>query len=368
MSSMYDKLTSLNWWLGRSAAELLQEPPQMAVTAIVPAYNEAASIAATIESLLAQTYPLSAIIVIDDCSTDNTGDIARRYEGVTVLRTPLNQGTKSQAQNYGLEMITSELFVTVDGDTVLRPDALYEAMRFFNDLSCEVVCGTVIPQTRRNFWERGRLVEYLHAQAIMKPAQNHHGLVLVASGCFSIFRTETVRQFGGFNERTLAEDMDLTWEIHDQGGRVYFAPKAVCYPVDPPTGVIYARQLDRWYRGFMQNLKVRNFRLFPNKRVMGGMVYLYLVWFGVSAIWLPIFLLAATSEIGYALGYLILINALFVLLPALVAAWRYGVVVDTLMGFFPFMFLQYFNLYLYLRAVVRELVLGQKLNTWQKGH
>ncbi len=368
MSSLYDKIFSLKWWLGRPATELLGEPPQLGVTAIIPAYNEAGSIGATIEALLKQTYPLSAIIIIDDCSTDGTGDIARAYAGVTVVRTPKNQGTKSQAQNYGLELIKTDLFVTIDGDTVLRADALYEAMRFFNDPTCEVVCGTVIPQVRGNFWERGRLVEYLHAQAIMKPAQNHQGLVLVASGCFSIFRTQTVRRLGGFNERTLAEDMDLTWEIHDQGGRVYFAPKAVCYPVDPPTGAIYARQLDRWYRGFMQNLQVRNFRLFPNKRAMGRLVYIYLVWFGVSAIWLPLFLYSATGEVVPALIYLVTINAIFVLAPALVAARRYRVVVDTLIGFFPFLFLQYFNLYLYLRAVVRELVLKQKLTVWEKGH
>ena len=46
------------------------------VTAIVPAYNEADSIAATIRSLQRQTCSISEIIVVDDCSTDGTGELA----------------------------------------------------------------------------------------------------------------------------------------------------------------------------------------------------------------------------------------------------------------------------------------------------
>jgi len=359
---------SLRWWLGIRPQALAQEPPVMAVTAIVPAYNEAVCIRDTLVSLRVQTYPLAAIIVVDDCSDDGTGDVAQTVDGVTVIRTAQNQGTKSQAQNYALDRVETELFVTVDADTILAPDALYEAMRYFNDPSCEVVCGTVIPQVRKNFWERGRLVEYLYAQTIMKPAQNHHGLVLVASGCFSVFKTETVRRYGGFNERTLAEDMDLTWEIQDEGGRVYYAPKAICYPVDPPTGTIYVRQLDRWYRGFMQNLKVRHYKVFPHKWSMAVMVYLYLMWFAVSAFLLPLYFYAVSGSVVHAISFALLVNAVFVWTPALYSAWRLGVLRDAMGGLVPFLVLPYLNLLIYCRAVVLELICNQKLATWQKGH
>lgn len=361
------KLLSWRWWLGLRPRELTADPPQVPVTAIVPAYNEASCIGATIRSLQEQTYTLAEIIVVDDCSTDGTGDVARAF-GVTVLRTPENKGTKSQAQNFAIEHVQTELFVTVDADTMLAPDALYEAMRSFNDPSCEVVCGAVFPQVRRTFFERGRLVEYLYAQTIMKPAQNHHGLVLVASGCFSIFKTDTVRRFGGFNERTLAEDMDLTWEIQDKGGRVYFAPQAVCYPVEPQTAGVYMRQLDRWYRGFMQNLKVRRFRLFPHKRSMAVMVYVYLLWFFMSALWLPLYFYAVSGDVLVALGFALGVNAIFVWLPSLYAAYRYGLMKDAVKGLLPFLILPYLNLFLYIRAAVRELILGKKLDVWHKGH
>jgi biofilm PGA synthesis N-glycosyltransferase PgaC len=53
------------------------------ITAIVPAYNEAASIADTVRSLLCQTVPVY-VIVVDDCSTDSTALIARQA-GATVI-------------------------------------------------------------------------------------------------------------------------------------------------------------------------------------------------------------------------------------------------------------------------------------------
>src|SRR4026208_693630 len=76
------------------------------ITLIVPAYNEADSIAHTIASLLNQTLSPSEIIVVDDCSTDVTGDVARSL-GVTVLRPPKNRGSKAGAQTYALPLLSS---------------------------------------------------------------------------------------------------------------------------------------------------------------------------------------------------------------------------------------------------------------------
>ena len=81
--------------------------PLAAVTAIIPAYNEAANIRATIRSIQSQTYHVTQIIVVDDCSTDGTGDIAREL-GATVLRPPRNTGSKAAAQSYALPHVQTE--------------------------------------------------------------------------------------------------------------------------------------------------------------------------------------------------------------------------------------------------------------------
>src|ERR1700742_2294169 len=88
--------------LRRMLAEISEPSTQLrGVTALIPAFNESESIGATIRSLQAQTYRLFEIIVIDDGSTDGTGDIARAL-GVTVLRPPSNTGSKAAAQTYAL--------------------------------------------------------------------------------------------------------------------------------------------------------------------------------------------------------------------------------------------------------------------------
>src|SRR3954471_12163197 len=75
--------------------------PVAPVTVLVPAYNEAASVGDTIRSLQAQTLAPAEIIVIDDCSTDDTAAVARAL-GVRVLRPSKNTGSKAGAQNYAL--------------------------------------------------------------------------------------------------------------------------------------------------------------------------------------------------------------------------------------------------------------------------
>src|SRR5829696_2441638 len=71
------------------------------LTVIVPAYDEAASLADTVLSLQGQTSPPREIIVDDDGSTDGTGEVARAL-GATVLRPPANTGSKAGAQTFAL--------------------------------------------------------------------------------------------------------------------------------------------------------------------------------------------------------------------------------------------------------------------------
>src|SRR5687768_9737064 len=93
------------------------------LTVIVPAYNEAASVAETILSLQRQTRPPQEIIVVDDCSTDDTAEVARR-QGARVLRPPANTGSKAGAQTFALAFVETELVMAVDADTTLAPDAI----------------------------------------------------------------------------------------------------------------------------------------------------------------------------------------------------------------------------------------------------
>jgi cellulose synthase/poly-beta-1,6-N-acetylglucosamine synthase-like glycosyltransferase len=365
-----DNIKSWRWWFGIKAKVLApaSQSHRPSITVLVPAYNEEASIAKTIESILAQTYPVTEIIVIDDHSSDRTSEIASSFKGVVVVRTIENQGTKAQAQNYVLDRITTELFVTIDGDTMLAPDAIAETIPYFNDLSTGSVCGFVIPQRIESFWEYGRFGEYLYGLTMFKPAQNHSGIITVSSGCFSVYKTELVRELGGFPQRTLVEDMDLTWTMHSLGYRIYYTSKARCFPVEPPTFTIYVRQVERWLRGFFQNIKVRKFNLFPSGIGFALYIYFNLIWGVLSIVTMPLLLAFAVGSFGYGVLFALLGEMLFI---GIFAVWRgaqVGMAKKAILSIFPTLVMQYFNRVLFIYSLWMEWILGKTLTTWHKGH
>src|SRR4051794_9119688 len=225
------------------------------VTVLVPAYNEAESVGDTIQSLLDQTVPPAEIIVIDDCSTDNTAEVARSY-GVTVLQPPVNTGTKAGAQNFALRTVATEYTMAIDADTIVAPDSIARFLEVMEDTRITAACGFVVPRYVRSVWERGRYIEYLLAFSFYKPIQDHYAKPLIASGCFSIYRTERLQAHGGWQTRTMAEDMDLTWSMYSAGRKVKFVPEAVCHPIEPHDFHFMRKQLRRWSHGFMQNVQL----------------------------------------------------------------------------------------------------------------
>src|SRR5207237_7225954 len=130
------------------------------------------------------TLPVAEIIVVDDCSTDGTGEVARRY-GVTVLCPPVNTGSKAGAQNFALAHVETEFTLALDADTVLAPDAIELLLQGLTEPSIAAACGFVLPRYVSTIWERGRYVEYLFAFGFLKPIQDYYDTRLIASGCFS---------------------------------------------------------------------------------------------------------------------------------------------------------------------------------------
>lgn len=94
------------------------------VSILIPCYNAARWLAATLESALAQTWPHTEIIVVDDGSSDNSLTIARSFasRGVRVADQP-NQGA-SAARNHGLRAAQGEFIQFLDADDLLDPDKI----------------------------------------------------------------------------------------------------------------------------------------------------------------------------------------------------------------------------------------------------
>lgn len=121
------------------------------ITVIVPAHNEEEGLPATLESLARQTVRPDRILVVDDASTDRTGEVAAAH-GVTVLRPPHNLGSKAKAQNFALPQCTTDLVLAVDADTVLAPDYIETVVPVFEDPGVAVAAGTVRTRHTRTLW------------------------------------------------------------------------------------------------------------------------------------------------------------------------------------------------------------------------
>lgn len=357
---------------GRTAAPV-ERPPErsstgatVGLTILVPAYNEAASIADTVRSLQGQTRPPDEIIVIDDFSTDGTGEIARGL-GVTVMRPPENTGSKAGAQMFALPLVRTEFCMAIDADTTLAPDAIELIMPALDDPAVAAACGFVLPRHVQTVWERGRYVEYMFAFTFYKRVQDYYERPMIASGCFSVYRTDVLREVGGWSRRTMAEDMDLTWTLYQRGHGVRFVPEAVSYPIEPHTYHFVRAQLRRWSHGFLQNVRLHWRGLLGQPHLRSAVAVG--LWDGLVAavvylIGLP--LLAVLVHPILLLGYVIDWPAVAV--PVLARAARRGEVGRALLSLPCFFVLRLVNAAFLLRAAWAEFVLGRTLTVYEKGH
>lgn len=336
------------------------------LTVIVPAYNEADHIADTVRSLQQQTRAPDVILVVDDFSDDGTGDIAAGL-GATVLRPPANTGSKAGAQNFALEHIWTAFVMILDADTTLARDAIEKTLPAFEDPRVAAACGFVVPRHVDSIWERGRYVEYLFAFSFHKQIQDYFGRPLISSGCFSVYRCGPLRQAGGWGQRTMAEDMDLTWTLYELGYRVRFIPESVSYPVEPHDLNFMRKQLTRWSHAFVQNVRVhwRGIVRMPylfsavavalSDAILASLVFLVV---------LPV--LAVVVSPLFLIGYVV--DAPVIAVPVLLEAARRGEVVKAMTSLPAFFVLRLVNGYLLLKALAFELVLRRPLTTYEKGH
>ena len=337
-----------------------------ALTILVPAYNEEASLADTIHSIRAQTRRVERIIVIDDCSTDRTAEVAASL-GVTVLWPPENTGSKAGAQNFALQHVGTPLCMAIDADTVLAPDAIEKLLAVFEGTQVVAACGFVLPRHVKTLWERGRYIEYLAIFTFFKRIQDFYGKPLISSGCFSAYRTDVLVHVGGWSQRTLAEDMDLTWTFFEAGHDVRFVPEAVCYPIEPHNYDFMSRQLKRWSHGFLQNVKFhwRDLLRVPFLRVAVAVA----LWDGVVASLVFLTALPVMSVFVspyFMLGYVIDMPAVAV--PVMFAAVKRGEIVKALASLPCYPVLRLVNGWHMLKAVWSEVILGRSFNTYVKGH
>jgi cellulose synthase/poly-beta-1,6-N-acetylglucosamine synthase-like glycosyltransferase/peptidoglycan/xylan/chitin deacetylase (PgdA/CDA1 family) len=222
------------------------------VTVIVPAYNERATIAATVRSLASGTHPNVEVVVVDDESSDGTADEVQRLglTNVRVVRVPA--GGKAAALNAGLALASHDLVVMADADTVVEPDAIHRLVQPFADPSVGAVAGNVKVGNRRGVLARWQHIEYVIGFNLDRRLYETFDCMPTVPGPLGAFRRAAVREAGGLSRSTLAEDTDLTMAVHRAGWQVVYEDSAIARTEAPTTIRELWRQRYRWSYGTMQ--------------------------------------------------------------------------------------------------------------------
>ncbi len=233
-------------------------PPPLAgfwpdVSVIIPAYNEAAGIAAAVHSMIRTDYQGRVeVIVIDDGSADDTATIARglALRGVRVI-SQANEG-KPGALNRGIAEARSEILVLVDGDTIFQPDTLRFLVAPLRNASVGAVSGNAKVGNRRGLLGRWQHLEYVMGFNLDRRFFDLVGTIPTVPGAIGAFRRAALDAVGWLSPDTLAEDTDVTMALARTRWRVVYEPGAIAWTEAPASLRQLWRQRYRWSYGTMQ--------------------------------------------------------------------------------------------------------------------
>ncbi len=268
------------------------------VSIVLAAYNEAATIVPSIESLLALNYPIFEVVVVNDGSKDETLKVLDDAFGLTPVdrstRTSIpsesirafyespsdsrlvvvdkENGGKADALNAGLNAARYPYICGVDADTVFAQNALLRAMRVcigdpqtvigvtsYIEAAADPQTVMATPPGQRPISTRPLLVafqtlDYLRAFFNNRIAWSRNDFMLCAIGAFQIWRRDIVEEHGGWSRAFTCEDIELTFRLHEsllRQGRPY---KIICLPdpvgatEGPDTVRKLVAQRERWQR------------------------------------------------------------------------------------------------------------------------
>ena len=225
------------------------------VSIIIPAYNESMTIARTIKSLLKLDYPKDKlkIIIVDDGSKDNTYEIAKRYlsKNVSVFTKP-NSG-KARSLNFALEKIDTELVGCLDADSYADKFSLKKMIGYFDNGNVMAVVPSIKISNAKGVLQQIQKIEYLFA-VYLKKVFSYLKSVYIAPGPLSIYRKSFLDKYGGWDENTLTEDLELALRIQSKNFLIENSVDANVYTVGPKNFKQLFNQRMRWYLGLMSNL------------------------------------------------------------------------------------------------------------------
>lgn len=225
---------------------------------IIPCFNAEENIAKTVLAHLNSDYKgLKKIIVVDDCSTDNSAaaikELAKKHKQVMYVKTPKNTGNAAGAKNYGGKFVKTELIGFSDDDSIPKKDATSKMVGFFNDSKTGAVTSRVLVLGKENFLTRSQAIEYKVIAFTRKLFQFIES-IYVTNGPLSIYRKKAFDQVKGFDIKNLTEDIEITWHFVSKGWKVHMSIPSIVYTYPPTKIKAWFHQRIRWNVGGIQTV------------------------------------------------------------------------------------------------------------------
>jgi cellulose synthase/poly-beta-1,6-N-acetylglucosamine synthase-like glycosyltransferase len=259
----------------------LPEVPGL-VSIVVAAHNEEPVIVRTLDSIRRSTYRSFEVFVADDASTDLTGRLVRDYQvrhpgmNLRIVRMRKNVG-KGAALNSVLRRHARGQFVmTLDADSIINPDAIANALTYFDDPYVAGVAANV--QILEETTALGILQRFEHMIGYRsKKLYSLLNCEFVVGGVASTYRMRVLRKVNFYDTDTLTEDIGLSAKITSLGNRRFrmiYGADVVAKTEGVLTLRALAKQRYRWKYGSMQNLiKYRGMTFNPSRRYTGTLTY-----------------------------------------------------------------------------------------------
>ena len=284
-------------------SEMLSSYTSPPVSIVIPAYNEAVGIVASVRSMSIVGYPRFEIVITNDGSSDETleelieafnleqvsvpyrpdiptAPVRGIYRGrgtVDITVIDKENGGRADALNAGINAARYPYVLCTDADVILDANCLVGAMRrVVEDRERTIaVGGNIRPlngsrvqlghlikaEVPRKLVPRMQVLEYLRTFLASRPAWSQMEALPLVSGAFGVWKRSAVVAVGGFTSGHMGEDMDLTMRLHrhhidnDIPYRIVYEPSAVIWTEVPETLRVLKRQRIRWHRGLMTAVK-----------------------------------------------------------------------------------------------------------------
>ena len=241
------------------------------VSILIPARNEGLVIGDTLRAMAALDYPKDKleVLLLDDGSTDDTlqraAEVAREFPFIKVIEVEGGGKGKSYVLNHGLKMAKGEVIAVYDADNRPEQGALKRLVSMLSDETPAVTGKVRTINWNRNVLTRFICMEYLYFQLAGQAGKSRLYGIAVLPGTNFVIKRELLEELGGWDERAIAEDLELSFRILSTGRRIAYNPLAVTWEQEPESWRVWFRQRTRWAAGNVYTVAahIKRFREIP---------------------------------------------------------------------------------------------------------